>query len=94
MQLSGTHNQEKNKLKKTLTAFFTEELTQQAKLNFCKKKMKYLIPMKLNANENKIIGKYSLEKDKSLESEKGVHGIKIVTLSSIKYYLLLEMWTE
>jgi hypothetical protein len=30
--------------------------------------------MKLNTNENKIIGKYSLEKNKSLEPEKGVHG--------------------
>ncbi len=52
--------------------------------------MDYLIATKLNTSDDKIIENFDLERVELIDSEKGIHGIKIVKPGSIKYFYFSE----
>jgi len=84
---SDTYNQVKSRLKKGSLIVFDKGANTTDNIKIIQgDKMKYLTSMKLNTSDDKIIEKFDLERAELIDSKKGIYGIKIVKLSSIKYF--------
>jgi len=88
---SDTYNQVKSKLKEGSLIIFDKGANTAENIKIIQgDEMKYLTSMKLNTSDDKIIENFHLEKAELIDAEKGLYGIKIVKLSSIKYLYFSE----